>query len=230
MGDKGLNNFFNKLKNKITKNNNTLDYNPEYAFSNEEIETINKENKKKLENLKEQTLTHKNKDNQKNALEVLSKLSNNEELTDEIKEEPNLKEQPKEPQKITNPELTFNKVAEVEEKPKPKQSYIDLEPKYQQLIMDKWNEIKLNDIEKDIIEAKDLLNHNYTITYADDTARFIHNIRKKYEVVICYLIGFNNEKQGIYDKTIMSNNIDDEWKHLNSYIKILEKIRNFKMK
>ena len=94
--------------------------------------------------------------------------------------------------------------------------------------MDKWNEIKPNKIDKDIINGKDLLNHNYTITYADDAARFIHYIRKEYEVVICYLIGFNNEKQGIYDKTIFSSKIDDEWKHLNSYIKILEKIRNFK--
>lgn len=230
MGDKGKNTFFNKLKNKLTKNNNTLNYNSEYAFSDEEIETINKENKKKLETLKEQTITHKNKDNTKKTLEVLSKLSNHEEPIDEIKEEPNLKEQPEETPTTTNQEITINNVVEMEIKPKPKQSYIALEPKYQQLIMDKWNEINLNDIEKDIIAAKDLLNHNYTITYADDTARFIHNIRKKYEVVICYLIGFNNEKQGIYDKTIISNNIDDEWKHLNTYIKILEKIRNFKMK
>ena len=96
------------------------------------------------------------------------------------------------------------------------------------MVSDKWNEIRLNQIDNDIIDGKDLLNHNYTITYADEATKFIHYIRKEYEIVICYLIGFNNEKQGIYDKTIFSSKIDDEWKHLNSYIKILEKIRNFK--
>ena len=59
-------------------------------------------------------------------------------------------------------------------------------------------------------------------------AKFIHLIRKRYEVVICYLIGFNNEKKGIYDKTIFSSRIDDEWKFLNQYIKVLEKIRSFR--
>ena len=122
------------------------------------------------------------------------------------------------------------KIEEVAEniEPQPKNSFINLSPEHQQLVMDKWNEIKQSKIDKDIIDGKDLLNHNYTITYADEALKFIHYIRKEYEVVICYLIGFNNEKQGIYDKTIFSDKIDNEWKYLNNYIKILEKIRKNK--
>ena len=94
--------------------------------------------------------------------------------------------------------------------------------------MDKWKEININKIDKDIIDGKNLLKSNYTITYADEAAKFIHYIRKEYEVVICYLIGFNNEKQGIKNKTIFSSKMDNEWKYLSNYIKILEKIRKNK--
>ena len=70
------------------------------------------------------------------------------------------------------------------------------------------------------------LNHNYNITYGENAAKFVHDIRKRYEVVICYLIGFNNEKKGIPNKTIFANKVDDEWKYLSNYIKLLEKIRS----
>lgn len=114
------------------------------------------------------------------------------------------------------------------ERNNPQNSFIHLNEKHQNLVMNKWQSINKNEIDKDIIEGKDLLNHNYTITYADNSAKYIHNIRKKYEIVLCYLIGFNNEKKGIYDKTIFSDKIDNEWKYLGNYIKLLEKIRNFK--
>ena len=107
-------------------------------------------------------------------------------------------------------------------------SFINLSKENQKIVMEKWNSIDIVAIDRDILYGKDLLNHNYTITYPDDAARFIHKIRKEYEVVICYLIGFNNEKKGIYDKTIFSSKIDDEWHYLNQYIKILEKIRSSK--
>ena len=92
--------------------------------------------------------------------------------------------------------------------------------------MNCWNKIDLQQIDKDIIEGKDLLNHNYNITYGENAAKFVHDIRKKYEVVICYLIGFNNEKKGIMNKTIFADRVDDEWKFLSNYIKLLEKIRS----
>ena len=83
-------------------------------------------------------------------------------------------------------------------------------------------------VTQDIISGKEILNHNYTITFADDATKYISTIRKKYEVVLCYLIGFNNEKKGIYEKTFFADKIENEWKYLNYYIKLLEKIRNFK--
>ena len=94
--------------------------------------------------------------------------------------------------------------------------------------MKKWSKIDFNEVDKDIISGKEILNHNYTITFADDATKYISTIRKKYEVVLCYLIGFNNEKKGIYEKTFFSDKIENEWKYLNYYIKLLEKIRNFK--
>ena len=109
-----------------------------------------------------------------------------------------------------------------------KNSFIHLAPEYQAMVMDKWNCIDITLLDKDILVGKDLLNHNYTITFADEASAFIRKIRHDYEVVICYLIGFNNEKKGIYEKTIFSDRVEDEWKHLGSYIKILEKIRGVK--
>ena len=115
-----------------------------------------------------------------------------------------------------------------EELEKDKDSFVNLSKENQELIMNKWNLIDLNMVDKDILLGKDILNHNYNITYGDDAARFVHDIRKKYEVVICYLIGFNNEKKGIVNKTIFSDKMDNEWKFLENYIKVLEKIRSFR--
>lgn len=213
MDDKLIHKFINKVKDKFIKTNKTYPEVSEYAFSSEEIENINKQNKQKIQELKQNTIINK-KENKPNTEEILSKIENhNLEETKDIQEET-----------ITKEEIT----TEEETKEPQKNSFITLNEETQQLIMNKWNEIKLNKIDKDIIDGKDLLNHNYTYSYADDASKFIHYIRKEYEIIICYLIGFNNEKQGIFNKTIFSNKIDDEWKHLNSYIKILEKIRNFK--
>lgn len=238
MDDNVMHQLINKVKDKFTKRKTTYQNNFEYAFSTEEIESINKKNKQKIQELK-QDIFSKKQDNKPNVDtdEILSKVETNIERDDSVTEP--IQSNNEEPQQITKlQELTVESIQEestvdeniiIEEiKPQQKNSFIHLSLEHQKYVMDKWNEIKTNKIDKDIINGKDLLNHNYTITYADDAARFIHYIRKEYEVVICYLIGFNNEKQGIYDKTIFSSKIDDEWKHLNSYIKILEKIRNFK--
>lgn len=212
MDEKLVQKLINKVKNKFNKQKQDLNNNYEYAFSLEEIEDINKQNKQKIQELKED-IFKKKKDKPKTD-EILSKIETNIEPTTEVIEPtPKQEELEKEPPK--KEEVNNN-------------SYINLSKEHQDIVMKKWNEINLNKIDKDIINAKDLLNHNYTITYADDAARFIHYIRKEYEVVITYLIGFNNEKQGILNKTIFSDKIDNEWKYLNSYIKILEKIRNFK--
>jgi len=109
-----------------------------------------------------------------------------------------------------------------------KNSFIHLSDEHQAIVMEKWNCIDTTLLDKDILHGKDLLNHNYTITFADEASSFIRKIRHDYEIVICYLIGFNNEKKGICEKTIFSDRVEDEWKHLGSYIKILEKIRGVK--
>ena len=248
MDERIVHKFINKIKIKMTKKKPVNSAISEYAFSVEEIEDINKQNKQKIQELKQDIFSKKKEKtttDKKNDNEVLSQI---ETKKDEIKaiDPVKLEEPIQEQSKQSTTEVIQEEIKEdikedvkeevgeeqqlVEEKGGPQNSFINLSREHQQLVMDKWNEIQSNKIDKDIIDGKDLLNHNYTITYADEAAKFIHNIRKDYEIVVCYLIGFNNEKQGIYDKTIFSDKIDNEWKYLSNYIKILEKIRNFRSK
>lgn len=242
-----------KIKNKLNKNKESFNLDDEYMFSSEEIESLKEQNKKKLENLKlnkkkQKHVSFTSISNKLNGI-LDDKLSNEEEIPikenisnndEQVEEEPIIKEEVKdisEP-KIEKIEIKDNveekeevlekiKAPKIEQKEEKKQeSYINLSEKNQSIIMKNWNSIDLQQIDKDIIEGKDLLNHNYTITYGDKAAKFVHDIRKRYEVVICYLIGFNNEKKGIPNKTIFANKVDDEWKYLSNYIKLLEKIRS----
>ena len=213
--------FINIFKDKFKKTNQTSQNKYEYAFSTEELECINKQNKQKIQELKQNIFTTKKNNNDKlNTEEVLSKIESDIEVSEETPDNKNIENKPK-------IEVEESIIIESQEQ-ETKNSFINLSKEHQKLVMDKWSEIKQSQIDKDIIDGKDLLNHNYTITYADEAAKFIHYIRKEYEIVICYLIGFNNEKQGIFNKTIFSDKIDNEWKYLNSYIKILEKIRKNK--
>lgn len=234
--------LISKIKTKISGKKDLLLSDEEYKFSFEEIEDLKEQNKQKLENLK----NTKNKSKSISFTSVSKKLNG---LLDEVpKEEIKVEELEKieekdikdeeEPKKTKieveeeNNELTTEFVEEEITKEtnnkEEKESYINLSPKSQEIIMKSWNEIDLQQIDKDIIEGKDLINHNYNITYGDNAAKFVHDIRKRYEIVICYLIGFNNEKKGILNKTIFADKVDDEWKYLNKYIKLLEKIRNFR--
>ena len=221
-------NLVNKFKTKKTLNN--LEINDEYAFSLEELETMEEENHKKIKDLKKNVINLKEKD------EIIINNVENSSINDE--------EVIEEKQEILDEEvLTEIEEAQIEEYlevineedekddeelEKDKDSFVNLSKENQELIMNKWNLIDLNMVDKDILLGKDILNHNYNITYGDDAARFVHDIRKKYEVVICYLIGFNNEKKGIVNKTIFSDKMDNEWKFLENYIKVLEKIRSFR--
>lgn len=238
MEEKIVHKFFDKVKNKFIKKKQISANNYEYAFSDEEIENINKENKQKIQELKQDIFSKKKDSYDSNRTdEVLSKVSNHIEV--QIMDDENLPqdndEKVIEDMGVDSIEEDALVVDEGQEEVSgsgevvgPKNSFINLSSEHQSIVMDKWNEIKQAKIDRDIINGKDLLNHNYTITYADEANKFIQYIRKEYEVVICYLIGFNNEKQGIYDKTYFADNMDDEWKYLSNYIKVLEKIRNFK--
>lgn len=233
MEDNIVHKLIDKFKMKLTKNKKGYPSVMEYAFSSEELADLNKQNKQKIQDLKKEVIPKqekKEKITKKNNVLPEEKDLNEEQILPQKESE--LK--PKEESSLeTEQKDSLNESEELENKKQPtsqtpKNSFIDLSSEHQSLIMDKWNGIDQVTIEKDILEGKDLLNHNYTITYADDAARYIHKIRKNYEIVLCYLIGFNNEKKGIYDKTIFSDKMDNEWKYLNNYIKVLEKIRNFK--
>ena len=205
MEDNKFQKFMHTIKDKFKRNSKVYPSMNEYAFSKEEMDELQKENKQKIQELKKETIEPKEKE------EVLNET----ELNDSILNEENQEE--------------LEVVEETKLEEPSQMSYIHLEEEHQKLIMQKWEEIDLNEIEDDITIAKDLLNHNYTITYTEDAARLIHEIRKKYETVLCYLIGFNNEKKGIYEKTYFSDNLDNEWQYLNYYIKLLEKIKGFKV-
>lgn len=232
-----VNKLITKIKNKLNKNKDTY-LSEEYMFSTKEIEDLKEQNKQKLENLK----TDKKEKKKINFTTVSKKLDGitSEDTNEEIPIKENIEEIKEETKEVKTEEKT--PVSEQEEqkieeekqetkKEEPKEekqeeSYINLSEKTQNIIMQSWNNIDLQQIDKDIIEGKDLLNHNYNITYGDKAAKFVHDIRKRYEVVICYLIGFNNEKKGIPNKIIFADKVDNEWKYLNKYIKLLEKIRN----
>ena len=92
--------------------------------------------------------------------------------------------------------------------------------------MKRWNSIDIVRLTHDIYEGKDILDHNYTITYADNALEYIYRIRGEYDILIEYLIGFNNEKKGVLNKNIFSDRLDNEWRYLKNYIKVLEKIKN----
>lgn len=111
---------------------------------------------------------------------------------------------------------------------KPKFSYVKLSKENQEIITKSMQNVDLTKLEKVIEKGEDLINHNYTISYCDDAYKFINEIREEYDVVIKYLIGFNNEKNGIFDKTKFGENDIDEWRYLSNYIKLLEKIKKLK--
>lgn len=245
--------FIDKIKDKLSKNKTNYPSVSEYAFSSEEIESMSKQNKQHIQELKQDIFSSKRQEKDTSKLgignDVLSPVEGQtvidagvdekmiEEYQEKVeKEEEVLEEQENEEIPLEREEVEEEDKGEVVEiskeeeslKEEKKNSFIHLSPEHQRLVMEKWNEIDSSLIDKDIMEGKDLLNRNYTITYADDALEYIHHIRKCYEVVICYLIGFNNEKKGIYEKTIFSTSMDEEWKYLNNYIKVLEKIRSFR--
>ena len=242
MEDKIVHKFIAKVKDKLSRNKTTYPSVSEYAFSSEEIEDMTKQNKQKIQELKQDlSFSAKKKEKETSKLqidnEVLSPVETQTVIDVGLDQKmiQEYQDQNEKKQEVTET-IEKNKPKEVKEQEakkskgqkNSKNSFINLKQDHQQFIMEKWNEIDSNQIEKDIIEGKNLLNHNYTSTYADDASRYIHHIRKNYDVVICYLIGFNNEKKGIYDKTTFSSKMDEEWKYLNSYIKVLEKIKSFK--
>lgn len=214
-------NVFQKLihtvQKRMKRNSKTDSFMNEYVFNSSDLDELKKNNNEKIKELKKDI---KEQEKKKQVLieeeldeSILSDTTSQSEITN---------------QDDVNNEKTSSDSNDTSAHEQEKTSFIHLEEEYQELIMKKWSKIDFNEVDKDIISGKEILNHNYTITFADDATKYISTIRKKYEVVLCYLIGFNNEKKGIYEKTFFSDKIENEWKYLNYYIKLLEKIRNFK--
>lgn len=249
MEEKLVHKLITKFKDKVSKNKTSYPSLSDYAFSTEELEDLKRENKQKIQELKQDVfskkkeLVIKHELAQENLLagseDTMIDSDSNSDVLEENQENDNIhfsseaEKQTKETTVFPLEEQSDSLEKTTEESTEEmgsaaKNSFVNLSLEYQNIVMSKWMELDSKQIDKDIMDGKELLNHNYTITYADEAAKFIHLIRKRYEVVICYLIGFNNEKKGIYDKTIFSSRIDDEWKFLNQYIKVLEKIRSFR--
>lgn len=227
-----VNKFFGKLKNKFsTSNQNNYPQNSDYAFSFEELNTLEKQNKEKIKELKKEVIESSRKKNTNiikketfDPLEIKEVASKNQDI-DEINNKKDL-------DKVDNESLDDNNdkdtVIEIETVVENKDSFINLSEERKKIIMTKWSSIDIVKLDKYINNGKDILAHNYTITYGDDALKYIYMVRDEYNILIEYLIGFNNEKKGIYNKIIFSDRLDNEWRYLANYIKILEKIRSVK--
>ena len=192
--------FIKKIK-KVFNKKKDYPHIDDYTFSGEELDLLSEQNKEEIKKLRK---------GYKKVTKVVVPPEK-EEVVENIKVEDN---------------TIDNKDIEIEVTDKEEVSgYINLSSERRENIMKRWNSIDVVSLEKDIDEGKDILDHNYIITYADDALPYIYKIRSEYDILIEYLIGFNNEKKGIYEKNIFSSKLEDEWKFLNSYIKILEKIR-----
>lgn len=211
--------LFNIISNKKKKKGNSVDLNL-YSFNMQEIEELNKKEKERLKDLKKKNIENV-LSKKKNILESINKLSDN------ISQVENKK--PDNSDDINNLDITDTidesiEQIKVKEKIEPI-SYINLTDKQQKLISDSFDDINLNDIDNYINSIDDLLSHNYSISYCDDCFKLINDIRHKYKIIIDYLIGFNNEKNGIFNKVTFGDNENEEWRYLSEYLKLLKKIR-----
>ena len=126
MDDKFLNKFINKFKDKFTKSKQTYPNNYEYAFSTEEIENINKQNKQKIQELKQDIFTKKKDIQKPNTEEVLSKIETNQEEVKITKEETQDSNTNELEEKIESKESLEEETTKKEDLPLPKNSFINL--------------------------------------------------------------------------------------------------------
>lgn len=228
-----VNKFVNKFKSKLNNNKNNYPQKFEYVFSDEDVNKLAKENKEKLNNLKKRNINIKpKKDISKEDEEIL--LSNiNHELNGENEFNNNLpnkfnEEEKSREEQIDSSEENNNLKNSSNEETSTKDNYSNPNDDIQMMIKRELIKLDVKELIKHIDRGKDILNHNYSITYGDDALRYIYVIRDKYANLIEYFIGFNNEKHGIYNKNIFSNRLDDEWQYLKNYISILEMIKKLK--
>lgn len=198
--------FFTKLKNRFNNKKDNYPQFSEYSFSGEELDSLSRQNIDEINKLRTGFKVNKDKkieeDNSNlDAIVLLDKdiVVKEDNVDNNIEKEDNKEE--------------YN-------------GYVNLSSDTRENIMKRWNSIDIVRLTHDIYEGKDILDHNYTITYADNALEYIYRIRGEYDILIEYLIGFNNEKKGVLNKNIFSDRLDNEWKYLKNYIKVLEKIKN----
>lgn len=194
-----------------TKNNNAQ--NLEYSFSMEELDNLERQNSEKIKSLKEKKKPYKKKITPMEEEEILSREMMQDDLLMQLCNADKVESTTKRGNDLVKENVC---------------SYINPSAESQHLVMERWKNIDIVRLDEDILKGKDILNHNYSITYGDDALAYIYRIRDEYDILIEYLIGFNNEKRGIMEKNIFSDRLDNEWRYLNNYIKVLEKIRKNK--
>lgn len=224
----------NRVKDKMHKKN-SYPQELEYVFSDDEINKLANENKKKMLALKNNKIIKKSKNIDRNVDELIidnldgDVKDNRKDILDYVDSNRDKVTYTKIVKKL-NGELVEEVTSEDVNISDRKEKYIELSDELQEKINEAIDSVNLIVLDNYIIKGKDLLQHNYTITYGEESLRFIYQVRNEFEVLIEYLIGFNNEKKGIYDKTIFSDKLDNEWHYLKNYIKILEHIRSIKGK
>lgn len=232
-----VNNFFKNIKNKINNKNNK-NIHPqsfEYAFSMDEVRTIEKENDEKIRNLNKSFLKTKNKSNLNREKEanILDSINNDlflgnekkedKEILNMIDENDNFMDYVKDEEKNSKKKKKSN----VKEKERV-YKYSDPDSQMKEMITSCLANIDLLEIDKYISEGKKILEQSYSVTFMDDSLKYIYIIRDKYNILIEYLIGFNNEKRGFFNKTIFSDKVDNDWRYLKNYVNLLERIKKLK--
>ena len=210
MEDNFIGRIFTKIKDKIDNKKDNYPQFSEYSFNTSELDSLSKQNLEEINKLRNDFKVKKEakSDNVSNSLDVISNDNNNDDNdndNDNLIKEDNIS--------IKSEEKKYN-------------GYVELSSDRRENIMKRWNSIDIVKLNHDIYEGKDILDHNYTTSYVDKSLEYIYKIREEYDVLIEYLIGFNNEKKGILSKSIFSDKLDNEWKYLKNYIKVLEKIKN----
>ena len=234
-----LANLLKKLKSIFHKKNHPVD-DSEYVFSMEELNDLEQQNREKINHLQDNEFAKKNNNILKRNSELISlgtsavslvslasnkKSSSDEEVPTEFLEAS---------ANISNDDVTSENES-IEKKESEKSSEVNEGKKVkiddnEKAVVEMWQNIDLNQLDKYIFKGKDILSRNYMITYGEEAFEFIKVIREEYNILLEYLIGFNNEKRGIGRKNMFSSKLENEWQFLNNYIKILEMIKKQKKK
>lgn len=198
--------FFTKIKNRFNNKKDNYPQFSEYSFSGEELDSLSRQNIDEINKLRTGFKVNKDKkiEEDNSNLDAIVLLDKD----------------------IVVKEDNADNNIEKEDNKEEYNGYVNLSSDTRENIMKRWNSIDIVRLTHDIYEGKDILDHNYTITYADNALEYIYRIRGEYDILIEYLIGFNNEKKGVLNKNIFSDRLDNEWRYLKNYIKVLEKIKN----